>query len=81
MQHFADQFKISSTSQGMLRYLKGTIISTPFVSPSLFVWPVVFVLKLDESLALAPVKSTILPSLFAAGIFLQYCHKLPDVFE
>ena len=41
----------------------------------------VFVLKLNESVALAPLKSTILPSLFTAGISIQYCHKLPDVFE
>ena len=32
-------------------------------------------------MALAPLKSIILPSLFTAGITLQHCHKLPDVFE
>ena len=41
----------------------------------------VFNLKLNESVALAPLKSTILPSLFTAGISIQYCHQFPNVFE
>ena len=80
---FLDQVKISSTSQlikgisrvlqKLLRYFNGTIIST-LIIPSLIVWPVIFVLKLNESAALAPLKSTISPALFTAGISLQYCH-------
>ena len=52
-----------------------------FIIPSSLVWPVIFVLKLSESVTLPSLKSTILPSLFTAGISLQYCYKLPDVFE
>ena len=51
------------------------------MSLSFLVWHVIFVLKLDKSVALAPLKITILPSSTTAGIYLQYCHKLPDVFE
>ena len=51
------------------------------IIPLSLVWPVIFVLKLNESVALAPSKSAILPLLFTAGISLQYCHRLPDVFE
>ena len=72
---------ISGVLQKLLNYFNGTIISTPFTSPSSFVWPVIFVLNLNESVVLVAVKSTILPALFTAGISLQYCHKLPDVFE
>ena len=42
---------------------------------------VIFVLKLNEPVALAPLNSTVSTLLFLAGISLQYCHKLPDVFE
>ena len=87
---FADHLRISSNLQlikgvsralqKLLKYFSGTIIST-WIIPLLLVWPVIFVLKLSESVALAPLKSTILPSLFTAGISLQYYHKLPDVFE
>ena len=38
-------------------------------------------LLLNESAALAPLNSTILPLLFTSSISLQYCCKLPDVFE
>ena len=37
-------------------------------------------LSLNESVRLFSLKSTVLPLLFAAGVSLQYCHKL-DVFE
>ena len=90
MTQFADQFKISSTSQlikgisrvlqKLLKYFNGTIISTLIIPLSL-VWPVIFVLKLNESVAIAPLKSAISPSSSTAGISLQYCHRLPDVFE
>ena len=52
-----------------------------FILPLLTVSLIIFVLKLNESVALAPLKSTRLPSLFTAGISLKYCHKLPDVVE
>ena len=87
----ADQVKISSTLelikgisrvlQKLLKFFNGTITSASFISPSWLVWPVIFVLILNESVVLVIVKSTILPLLFTAGISLQNCHKLPDVFE
>ena len=76
----ADHVKIRSNSQliksnsrvlqKLLRYFNGTIISTSII-PSLLVWPVIFVLKLNESVALAPLKLTVFPALFTAGISLQ----------
>ena len=93
----ADHFKISSVSQlikgisrilqKLIKYFNGTIISTstlPTILPSLLllaVWPVIFVLTVNESVALAPLKSTIAPLLFTARTSLQYCHRFPDVFE
>ena len=71
---------ISRVLQKLLKYFKRAIILTLSILPLLSVWPVIFILKLNESVALAPLKSTILPLLFTAGISLQYCHKLPDVF-
>ena len=91
MSKFADQVKIILTSQlikrisrvlqKMLKYLTGTIISTLSIHPLLSVWRVTFALKLNESLASAPLNSTILPLFFKVGISLQYCHRLPDVLE
>ena len=91
IRQFSDHVKISSTSQlinsisrvlqKLLNYFNGTVISTPFISPSSLVWPVIFVLNVNESVVLVLVKSIILPALFMAGISLQYCYKLPDVFE
>ena len=91
IRQFSDHVKISSTSQlinsisrilqKLLNYFNGTVISTPFISPSSLVWPVIFVLNVNESVVLVLVKSKILPALFMAGISLQYCYKLPDVFE
>ena len=85
MTQFADHVKISPTSQlikgisrvlqKLLKYFDGTIISTLFILPSSSVWPVIFVLKLNESVVLAPLKSTMLPALFTTCISLQYCHK------
>ena len=70
MTQLADQVKIVLTSQlikdisrvpqKLLKYFNGTIIST-FIIPLLSVWPVNFVSKSNESVALAPLKSTILP--------------------
>ena len=51
------------------------------MSPSSSVVAIIFDLKLSESVALAPLKLTISPSLFIAGISLQHCHRFPDVFE
>ena len=67
---------ISRVFKNLLKYFNETIIST-FALPSSLVLPVIFVLKLNEPVALAPSKSTILPALFKASISLQYCHKLP----
>ena len=61
-------------------YFNGTIVST-LIIPSSLVWPVILVLKLNESVPLVPSKLIIAPSLFIAGISLQYYHRLPDVFE
>ena len=68
MTQFADQVKISSTSQlikdisgvlqKLLKYFSGTITST-LIIPLLLVWPVILALKLNESVALAPSKLTI----------------------
>ena len=87
---FPDHVKISSTSQlikgisrvlqKLLKYFSGTIISTFSMSPSSLVLPIIFDLKLSESVSLAPLKITIPLLLFTAGISLQYCHILPDVF-
>ena len=89
---FADHVKISLTLQLIkgisrvfqksLKYFNGTIISTSIIPTSLD-WPVTLVLKLNESVkvALVALKSTIAPSLFTTDISLQYCYKLPDVFE
>ena len=77
---------ISKVLQKLLKYFNGTIISTPTlpaILPLLLlaaVWPVTFALKLNESVALAPSKSTIAPLLLIAGISLQYCRRLPDVY-
>ena len=72
---------ISSVLQKLLKYFNATITSTLSILPLLSVWPVIFYLKLNESVALAPLKSTISPLLFSVDISMQYCHKLPDVFE
>ena len=48
-----------------------TIISTLFVLPSARVFPAIFALDINDS------ESAKLPF----GSSLQYCHKLPDVFE
>ena len=59
---------ISRVLQKLLRYfISGTIISTstlPAILPLLLlaaVWPIIFVLKSNESVAVAPLKSTISP--------------------
>ena len=51
------------------------------MSPSSLVVPIIFDLKLSESALLAPLIITTSPILFTAGVSLQYCHKLPDVFD
>ena len=87
---FSDQVKkrltsqllkgISRVLQKLLEYFNRTIITTLSISPSSSVWLVIFALKLNESVALPTLKLTILPLLFATGISLKYCHKLPDNF-
>ena len=68
-------------SKKFRKYFNETIISVLSVFPLLPVLPVIFVLILNESVALAPLKSTTSSLLFTAGISLQYYHKLPNVFE
>ena len=56
---------ISRVLQKLLKYFNGTSIWTsipPAILPLLLltaVWPVIFAFKLNESVALAPLKSTI----------------------
>ena len=86
-----DQVKIKLNSQlikgilrvlqKLLKYFNGTIISTLSILPLSLVLRAIFVLKLNESVTLSPLKSTILPLLFTAGISLQYSHKFPDVLQ
>ena len=88
---FANHVKISSAAQSikgisrvfqtLLKYFNGRIISTLSILPLSPVWLVIFVLKLNKSVALVPLKATILSALFTAGISLQYFHKLPGVFD
>ena len=61
---------ISRVFQKLLKYFSGTNISTPFISQSSFVWPVIFALKLNESITLLALKLTIVLSLLlsTAGI-------------
>ena len=62
---------ISRVLQKLLKYLNGTAISTSSVLTSTGVLPVIFALNLNDS------ESTMV----ATGSSLQYCHKLPNVFE
>ena len=89
--NFSDQVKvrlfsqlikdISRVLQKWVKYFNRTVISTLFILPLLPVSPVIFALKLNESVALALFNSTILPASFTDGISLQYYHKLSNVFE
>ena len=50
--------------------------------PLLLVWPVIFALRLNDLVvAFAALKSTIAPLVYTAGTSLQYCYKIPDIFE
>ena len=62
---------ISSVLQKLLKYFNGTIISTSFVLSSAGVFPVIFILALNDS--------DLTKLLFGSSLY--YCHKLPDVFE
>ena len=78
---FADQVRIKLIShlikgisrvlQKLLKYLNGTAISTSSVLTSTGVLPVIFALNLNDSES----------AMVAIGSSLQYCHKLPNVFE
>ena len=61
---------ISRVLQKLLKYFNRTIVSTSSISPSSSAWPVIFALELNESVALASLKLTILPLLFTTGISL-----------
>ena len=59
----------------------GTVTSN-FFAPSLPVLLIILTLNSNDSVLLPPSESTIfLLLLFKPGPSLQYCHKLPDVFE
>ena len=62
---------ISRVLQKLLKYFNGTIILTFFVLPVAGVFPVTFILDLSDSDYV----------MLSFGSSLQYCHKLPDVFE
>ena len=62
---------ISRVFQKLLKYFNGTIISTFFVLPSAGVFPVIFILDLNDSEC----------AKLSFGSSLSYCHKLPDAFE
>ena len=70
---------ISKVLQKLLKCFSGTIISTSFV-PLFPVRPVIFTLKLNESVVLPSAKIITSSLAFKAGISLQYCYKLPVVF-
>ena len=57
--------------QKVLKYFNGTIISRSFVLPSAGVFLVIFTLDLNDSGS----------SKLIFGFPMQYCHKLPGVFE
>ena len=88
--YFLDQFRlrlfsqlikdISTVLQKLHRYFDGTIVPTFFL-PLLPISSVIFSLILDQLVViLAAVKSTILPLAIIAGLSLQYCHKLTNIF-
>ena len=67
--------------QKLLKYFTGINIWTSFL-PLASSTPVIFNLYLNDLLfRLAPLKRTTESTLFRGGSFLQYCHKLPDVFK
>ena len=71
---------ISRVLQKLLRYFNGTIISTFFV-PFLPAWPVIYSFILNELVSTLTSLKLISPLLAKAGSSLQYCYKIPDVFE
>ena len=61
---------ISRVFQKLLKYFSGTIISTSFSLSLLGVFPVIFILDLNDSES----------ARLSSGSSLKYYHKLPDVF-
>ena len=59
---------ISRVLQKLLKYLNGTIISTFFSLPAAGVFPVIFILDLNDSES----------ANLSFGSSLSYYHKLPD---
>ena len=57
---------ISKVLQKLFKYFNGAIISTPSILHLFPVRPVIFAVKLNESVALAPLNSTIKTLLFTA---------------
>ena len=62
---------IARVLKKLLRHFNGTIISTSFMLLS-YVSPVIFSLKLNESVTLATLKATITPLFITDGLSLQY---------
>ena len=60
------------SSQKLIKHFHGTIFSIWSILPSLSVWPVIFVLNLNESVSSVPLKPIILPSWYTAAISLKY---------
>ena len=87
---FSDQFReslnsqlikgISKALQKLLRYFNVTIIST-FLVLLLPVWPVIFCLILNKSVALPAVKSVVAPLPATIYSSLQHCNKTQHDFE
>ena len=62
---------ISIVLQKLLKYFKGTIISTFFLLKSLGAFPIIFILNFSDSESVK--------LLFRSSLY--NCHKVPDVFE
>ena len=79
--HFLDQVKLRLISklingfsrilQKLLKYFNGTAVLTCFVLPAAGDFPVILILHFKDSDCVT----------LSFGSYLQYYHKLPDVFE
>ena len=79
--HFLDQVKLrlisklingfSRVLQKLLKYFNGTAVLSYFVLPAAGDFPVILILYLKDSDCVT----------LSFGSYLQYCHKIPDVFK
>ena len=79
--HFLDQVKLrlisklingfSRVLQKLLKYFNGTAVLSYFVLPAAGVFPVILILYFKDSDCVT----------LSFGSYLQYCHKIPNVFE